>query len=70
MKDVDRIVVLINGKVSEMGTYKELMSNRGAFAEFLETYLQEKIIAEPEEIDEEGLWERKFHKMSIRCSLM
>jgi hypothetical protein len=54
LKDVDRIVVLTGGKISEMGTYNELMSNRGAFAEFLEMYLQEKIIEEPEEIDEEG----------------
>ncbi len=54
MKNVDRIVVIKDGKISEMGTYIELMANRGAFAEFLETYLQEKIIEEPEEITDEG----------------
>jgi ABC-type multidrug transport system fused ATPase/permease subunit len=54
LKNVDRIVVIKDGKISEMGTYIELMANRGAFAEFLETYLQEKIIEEPEEITDEG----------------
>ncbi len=54
LKNVDRIVVMNDGKISEMGTYIELMANRGTFAEFLETYLQGKIIEEPEEINDEG----------------
>ncbi len=54
LKDVDRIVVLNAGKISEMGTYKELIANRGAFADFLETYLEERIVEEPDEIGDEG----------------
>ena len=39
---MDQIVVLKDGKISEMGTYQELMGNRGAFAEFLIEQLQGK----------------------------
>lgn len=38
---VDQIVVLKDGRISESGTYEELMRNRGAFAEFLMDQLQE-----------------------------
>ncbi|KAM4591513.1 ATP-binding cassette sub-family C member 2 [Odontesthes bonariensis] len=37
---VDEIVVLVNGKVSEVGSYKSLLASKGAFSEFLETYAQ------------------------------
>ncbi|XP_061170519.1 multidrug resistance-associated protein 1-like [Saccostrea echinata] len=36
---VDLIVVMDEGTISEIGTYEELMQKRGAFSEFLETYL-------------------------------
>lgn len=36
----DKIIVLSNNTITEMGTYQELMSHNGAFAEFLRTYLQ------------------------------
>lgn len=35
---VDNIIVLLNGSISECGTYEELLSHDGAFAEFLKTY--------------------------------
>ena len=50
---VDRIVVMKDGKVSEIGTYKELLANDGAFAEFLRTYLNESG-NDSEEDDEES----------------
>ena len=34
----DLIVVLDEGRIREMGTYSELMNNKGAFSEFLQTY--------------------------------
>ena len=34
----DLIVVLDEGRIREMGTYSELVNNKGAFAEFLQTY--------------------------------
>ncbi|XP_055327526.1 multidrug resistance-associated protein 1-like isoform X2 [Paramacrobiotus metropolitanus] len=41
LPQVDQIIVLNNGTVSETGTYKELLHNNGAFAEFLRTYVTE-----------------------------
>uniref|UniRef100_A0A670ZAQ9 Multidrug resistance-associated protein 1 n=1 Tax=Pseudonaja textilis TaxID=8673 RepID=A0A670ZAQ9_PSETE len=35
---MDTIVVLSEGKISEMGSYQELLKHGGAFAEFLHTY--------------------------------
>ncbi|WAR06335.1 MRP1-like protein [Mya arenaria] len=39
---VDTIVVMIDGRVSEMGSYEELLSHDGAFAQFLKTYLTQE----------------------------
>ena len=36
---VDKIVVMKDGEISEVGTYQELMDSKGAFAEFLVQYL-------------------------------
>ncbi|XP_014250122.1 multidrug resistance-associated protein 1 isoform X2 [Cimex lectularius] len=51
LPEVDFIIVLKDGSISEMGTYKELLNKKGAFAEFLTTHLQE--IDNEEEIDED-----------------
>ena len=37
---VDQIVVMKDGRISEMGTYEDLLANKGAFAEFLIEQLQ------------------------------
>lgn len=39
---VDEIVVLVDGVVSEVGSYKSLRASKGAFSEFLETYAKEQ----------------------------
>ncbi|XP_051773178.1 LOW QUALITY PROTEIN: canalicular multispecific organic anion transporter 1 [Ctenopharyngodon idella] len=39
---VDEIVVLVNGVVSEVGSYNALRANKGAFYEFLEIYGKEE----------------------------
>jgi ABC-type multidrug transport system fused ATPase/permease subunit len=36
---MDLVVVMDNGTISEVGTYEGLMQKRGAFSQFLETYL-------------------------------
>ncbi|XP_033224446.1 multidrug resistance-associated protein 1 isoform X4 [Belonocnema kinseyi] len=46
---VDNIVVLKDGEISEIGTFKELLAKRGAFAEFLVQHLQE---VKPEDVSE------------------
>ncbi|XP_052772990.1 multidrug resistance-associated protein 1-like isoform X2 [Mya arenaria] len=40
---VDTIVVLVDGMVSEMGSYRQLLSHDGAFAQFLKNYLSEEM---------------------------
>jgi len=37
---LDRIIVMVDGKISEVGTYQELLDRKGAFADFLYTYLE------------------------------
>jgi len=39
---VDNIVVVVDGEISETGSYEELLSQDRAFAQFLRTYLQEQ----------------------------
>ncbi|XP_075699212.1 ATP-binding cassette sub-family C member 2 [Rhinoderma darwinii] len=41
LKHTDEIVVLVNGGVTETGSYKTLFANNGAFAEFLRTYAKQ-----------------------------
>ena len=38
---VDSIIVLKDGTISESGSYEELLSYNGDFAEFLQQYLQQ-----------------------------
>lgn len=35
------IIVLKDGSISEIGTYKELLDKKGAFSDFIMTHLQE-----------------------------
>lgn len=39
---VDEIVVLQNGHISEVGSYRTLMAKRGAFSQFLKTYAKQE----------------------------
>ncbi len=38
---VDMIVVMKDGHISETGTYQQLLTHGGAFAEFLRTYINQ-----------------------------
>ena len=42
LPQMDQIVVLKDGKISEIGTYEQLLSSRGAFADFLIEQLQKE----------------------------
>lgn len=46
MPQVDQIIVLQNGAISEIGTYHELLKKEGDFANFLQTYTKECEIEE------------------------
>ena len=50
---VDKIVVLNDGNIAEYGTYEELISRGGVFAQFLKSYLDQDAESEQEE-DAEG----------------
>lgn len=71
---VDEIFVMTNGEITESGTYKQLLSKKGSFSEFLIQYLQEhqdeEDLAEIENQlgDDENLrqiFERSISQMSI-----
>ncbi|NXN95747.1 MRP3 protein, partial [Rhinopomastus cyanomelas] len=48
LPQVDHIVVLVDGKVSEMGSYQDLLKQNKAFAEFLRNYALDEDISEDE----------------------
>jgi len=50
---VDRIIVILDGAISESGTYDELISHEGPFANFLQQYMLKD--DDEQEIDPEGL---------------
>ncbi|KAL7041242.1 hypothetical protein ACKWTF_000685 [Chironomus riparius] len=47
---VDEIYVIVNGEITESGSYKELLSQKGAFSEFLTQHIQD--IEDDEELKE------------------
>ena len=51
---VDEVVVMTNGKISERGSYEELVSHDGAFAQFLKQYLLSEDKDDDESEDEES----------------
>lgn len=38
LPQADLILVMVEGEITEMGSYQQLMDAEGAFAEFLRTY--------------------------------
>ncbi|CAL8268963.1 unnamed protein product, partial [Boreogadus saida] len=53
LPQVDLILVMVNGEITEMGSYVELMSRDGAFAEFLHTYANTEQENNPDVSDKE-----------------
>uniref|UniRef100_A0A3B4UB65 ATP binding cassette subfamily C member 3 n=1 Tax=Seriola dumerili TaxID=41447 RepID=A0A3B4UB65_SERDU len=50
LPQVDNIMVMVEGRVSEMGSHQELLKQNGAFAEFLRNYALEDIVEEDDAI--------------------
>lgn len=48
LPQVDHIIVLVDGQISEMGSYQELLKQNKAFAEFLRNYAMDEHIEEDE----------------------
>nr|XP_057915144.1 canalicular multispecific organic anion transporter 1 isoform X2 [Doryrhamphus excisus] len=58
---VDEIVVLVNGVVSEVGSYNSLRASKGAFSEFLDTYAKEQNnAAKPEREHDQSVAEEEM----------
>ena len=53
---VDTIVVMTDGRISEMGSYEELLSHDGDFAQFLKTYLTQNDDDDDDEDPESEYW--------------
>ncbi|XP_025986918.1 multidrug resistance-associated protein 1 isoform X4 [Solenopsis invicta] len=51
LPEVDNIIVLKDGEITERGTYKQLLEKKGAFADFLVQHLQEVHVDEGSEAD-------------------
>ncbi|XP_072760188.1 multidrug resistance-associated protein 1 isoform X7 [Anoplolepis gracilipes] len=51
LPEVDNIIVLKDGEITESGTYKQLLEKKGAFAEFLVHHLQEVHVDDGSEAD-------------------
>ena len=79
---VDQIVVMKDGQISEIGTYEELLANKGAFAEFLIEQLQEQqehgseeeeltsgVLSEAERDDLKHQLEESLGKQDLRAKL-
>ena len=68
---VDTIVVLIDGRITELGSYEELLSHDGAFAQFLKTYLTQDHGDDEEEDPESkpsSISERLVLKLEMICN--
>ena len=61
----DKIVVMVDGKITETGSYTELIENNGAFAEFLRNYRSEKCIVEMDTRAKQSL-ERQKSRMQCK----
>ncbi|CAI6345762.1 unnamed protein product [Macrosiphum euphorbiae] len=57
LREVDLIVVMKDGKVSESGTYKELLDKMGDFADFIILHMQEQNEYKVDEIEIDKLLE-------------
>ncbi len=55
---MDRIVVIDQGQISEIGSYDELLSHNGPFAQFLKTFLLKEESDESEDEDPESKWKK------------
>ncbi|VDO99793.1 unnamed protein product [Soboliphyme baturini] len=53
LKDADKIIVLSNGTISETGTFAQLLSHRGHFADLVENFMRQTMARE--DIDEDEL---------------
>lgn len=54
LPQADLILVMVDGEITEMGSYTELLDRQGAFAEFLHTYSNKEQEEEEESVGGEA----------------
>uniref|UniRef100_A0A3B4FJA6 ATP binding cassette subfamily C member 3 n=1 Tax=Pundamilia nyererei TaxID=303518 RepID=A0A3B4FJA6_9CICH len=69
LPQVDNIMVMVDGRVSEMGSYQDLLKQNGAFAEFLRNYALEDIMEE-DEASGTAFPPLTYHLMLVQNGLM
>jgi len=52
LPQVDQIIMLQDGCVAEVGSYKQLVQQAGAFSDFLKNYLMEILVGDDDDKDE------------------
>jgi len=62
---MDMIITLVDGKVGEVGSFKELIGHNGDFAEFLKTYMIEELTCGDAEEEKEGLFRVDIYQIDI-----
>lgn len=60
MKNVDKIIVLKDGRISEQGSYDELIDAKGDFSEILNQYINEENAAKEESIEQSMSADKKL----------
>ncbi|XP_021347157.1 multidrug resistance-associated protein 1-like [Mizuhopecten yessoensis] len=66
LPNVDRIIVMDGGQISEIGTYEELLQHNGPFAHFLQTFLLHDDDKDDEKDDEETGTTRRRRTLSVQ----
>ncbi|KHJ45686.1 ABC transporter, ATP-binding protein [Trichuris suis] len=64
LKKVDRIIVIRNGRISETGSYAQLLASKGAFAELIETYIKDAV-EEGEDISDDSVLEEVLNDVEV-----
>lgn len=68
LKKVDYIVVMKEGRISEQGTYQQLVENEGHFSNYLLEYMIEECKKEEDQEDEEDIKEQENSEFRKPCS--
>ncbi|NWJ05847.1 MRP6 protein, partial [Crypturellus undulatus] len=70
LPQVDKIIVLVDGSISEVGSYQELLQRNGAFAEFLHSHITTEEKADSGLPGNPNELEIFFHDSSVKSSAM